>query len=263
MGSQTPHHFTGKMAQPVAMHLEKVTWGGLTSCLVHALPEGRQPRLAVMLCHGFGAPGTDLVGLAEPLLSSEPEISEQVVFIFPAAPLDLAEQGMPGGRAWWLIDLDRLINRPTPALLNRFRRESPAGLDESRAMVLALLDKASRQLRLSADRFVLGGFSQGAMLTTDIALRLQKKPAGLCIFSGALINEDEWRRLAQTRGTLTVLQTHGRQDSILPFPMAAALRDLLLDAGAEVDFVAFAGNHEIPPVAVERMTKLLARLLAG
>src|SRR4029453_15428783 len=142
------------------------------------------------------------------------------------APLDLAGQGMAGGKAWWHVDLERLIHRRTPELLDQFRRGCPVGLPEARERLVALLGEAGKHFGLTADRFVLGGFSQGAMLSTDVALRLKKSPAGLCILSGALTNEDEWRRLARERGPLTVLQSHGKYDSILPFPMGAALRDL-------------------------------------
>src|SRR5262245_65483918 len=104
------------------MNVEKVALGALTSYVVQELPPGQSHRLAVVLCHGFGAVGADLVGLARPLLDASPAIAEQVAFIFPAGPLDLSNLGMPGGRAWWLIDLDRFLNRPTPELLDRFRR---------------------------------------------------------------------------------------------------------------------------------------------
>jgi phospholipase/carboxylesterase len=241
------------------MEIEKAEWGGLKTVVVHALPAGK-PRLAVVLCHGYGAPGTDLVGLAEPLLA-EPEIAEQVVFLFPAARLDMSEQGMFGARAWWPVDLDRLINRPTPDFLESFVRKCPEGLAESRAMLTRLVEEAGRKFGLSADRFVLGGFSQGAMLATDVSLRLPKSPAGLCILSGGLINEIEWRKLAPQRTSLTVLQSHGRHDSILPLPMAAALRDLLMEAGANVDFMLFSGDHEIPRQVVERMATFLKRIV--
>src|SRR5262245_22565701 len=244
------------------MQVQKTTLGGLTSYVVHEPAAGQPPRLAVVLCHGYGAMGTDLVGLVRPLLIADPELASKAVLIFPAAPLDLTEQGMAGGRAWWHIDLDRFINRPTPELLDKCRRAAPAGLAESRQLLLSLIDEAGKQYRLSADRFILGGFSQGAMLTTDVALRLPQPPAGLAVLSGALINEAEWRPLAMQRGPLAVLQSHGRHDSILPFPMGAALRDLLLEAGAEIDFQAFAGDHEIPPPVVSRLAGLLARLLA-
>ena len=243
------------------MQVQKTAFGGLTSYVVHDSAAGAPPRLAVVLCHGYGAMGTDLVGLVRPLLIADPDLAEKAVLIFPAAPLDLAQQGLPGGRAWWHVDLDRLINRPTPELLDRFRRAAPAGLVESRQLLLSLIGEAGRQFGLSADRFLLGGFSQGAMLTTDVALRLPQAPAGLAALSAALINEAEWRPLAMQRGPLTVLQSHGNHDSILPFPMGAALRDLLLEAGADVDFVAFAGDHEIPPPVVSRLAGLIARLV--
>jgi phospholipase/carboxylesterase len=242
------------------MHSETVAWGGLTSRVIHDLSDGEMPSLAVVLCHGYGASGTDLVPLAQPLLATAPSGAKKIAMIFPAAPLDLAEQGMPGGRAWWHVDLDRLINRRTPELLDQFRKACPDGLHESRARLIALLTDAGKHFGLTADRFVLGGFSQGAMLTTDVALRLKKAPAGLCILSGALIDEAEWRRLALERGPITVLQSHGKQDSILPFPMAAALRDLLLEAGADLDFVSFNGDHEIPLEVLHRLTHLVRRL---
>jgi phospholipase/carboxylesterase len=241
------------------MHTEKVQWGGLSAYVAHDLAPGQQPRLAVVLCHGYGAPGTDLVGLARPLLAAN-EGDEGAVFIFPAAPLDLAIIGMPSGRAWWPIDLDRLLNRPTPQLLAEFRRACPPGLAEARDGLLRLLTEAGQHFDLAADRFVLGGFSQGAMLATDVALRLKKPPAALCVLSGALINEAEWKPLAAERGSLRVLQSHGHCDSILPFPMAEALRDLLIESGLAVEFLPFDGDHEIPDAVVSRLATMIQEL---
>jgi phospholipase/carboxylesterase len=238
------------------VHTEKVTWGGLTSIVAHDLPAGEKPSLAVVLCHGYGAPGTDLAGLAQPLLTVT-AIAKKVALIFPAAPLDLAEQGIPGGRAWWHLDLDRLINRRSPEVLERFRRDCPEGLPEARNALVALLSAAGRHFGLAADHFVLGGFSQGSMLAADVALRLKKPPAGLCILSGGLINETEWQRLAQERGPIDVLQSHGRGDSILPFSSGESLRDLLTSAGANVDFYAFNGDHEIPLEVLHRLTHFI------
>lgn len=246
------------------MQVEHVAWGGLKTLIVHDLPAGTRPDLAVVLCHGFGAPGTDLAGLVQPLVGVEPTLAERVAFLFPAAPLDLSSRGIPGGRAWWMIDLNRLIYGPPPDLLERFRRECPVGLPEASGALRKLIDEAGQHFGLTADRFVLGGFSQGSMLATDVALRLPSGPAGLAILSGALINEAEWRPLLDQakRGPLRVVQSHGRHDSILPFPMGVALHELLVESGAEVDFVPFAGDHEIPPHVVQRLATLLKRALA-
>jgi phospholipase/carboxylesterase len=241
------------------MHTIKVAWGGLTSYVVDNLPAGESPKLALVLCHGYGAPATDLASLAQPLLAV-PELAASTVCIFPGAGLDLAERGMPGGRAWWHLDLDRLLNRPSPELLLQFRQACPDGLAEARASLLALLGEAGKQLGLTADRFVLGGFSQGSMLATDVALRLKKQPAGLAILSGALINEHEWRPLASERGPLNVFQSHGHHDSILPLFMATALRDLLAESGAAVDFQPFDGDHAIPEEVVGRLGAFMVSL---
>jgi phospholipase/carboxylesterase len=167
---------------------------------------------------------------------------------------------MPGGRAWWHIDLDRLINRRTPELMEEFRRACPEGLVEARTRLLHLLTDASKHFGVASERFVLGGFSQGSMLATDVALRLKKSPAGLCILSGALINEDQWRPLAKERGPLSVFQSHGRHDSILPFPLAVALRDLLQEGRADCEFFAFDGDHEINLDVLRDLTAFLRRL---
>jgi phospholipase/carboxylesterase len=245
------------------MQTEKVVLGGLGSHVVHDLAEGEKPALAVVLCHGYGASGTDLVGLAQPLLAATGPVGKKLALIFPAAPLDLGEAGLPGGRAWWPVDLDRLINRRTPELLAEFRKMCPPGLVESRERLVALLGAAGRRFHLTADRFVLGGFSQGAMLATDVALRLKKRPAGLCILSGALINEAEWRPLAAERGKLAVLQSHGRNDSILTFGQGLSLNRLLVEAGAEVELFPFAGDHEIPLAVLHRLAHFVAARVAS
>jgi phospholipase/carboxylesterase len=237
------------------MHTESTDWGGLKCQVVHDLAADEKPTLAVALCHGYGATGTDLVPLAQPVLTTAAaQARPKAVMIFPAAPLDLEGQGIPAGRAWWPVDLDRLVNRRTPEVMDQFRKTCPVGLPEARERLLALLTEAGKHFELTADRFVLGGFSQGAMLATDVALRLKNSPAGLVVLSGALTNEQEWRGLALERGPLAVLQSHGKVDSILPFPMGTALRDLFLEAGADVDFVPFNGDHEIPLEVLHRLT---------
>jgi phospholipase/carboxylesterase len=242
------------------MATEKVHWGGLSAYLVHELDDGEQPSLVVVLCHGYGASGTDLVGLAQPALAAGQGGGGKIAFVFPAAPLDLADVGMPGGRAWWHIDLDRLINRRTPELLAQFRRACPDGLAEARTKLLHLLTEAGQHFGVGSERFVLGGFSQGSMLATDVALRLKKPPAGLCILSGALINEEEWRPLAQERGPMPIFQSHGRHDSILPYPLAVALRDLLQQDREDFEFFPFDGDHEINLDVLRAMTAFLRRL---
>ena len=125
-----------------------------------------------------------------------------------------------------------------------------------------MLTAAGERFGLGSDQFVLGGFSQGSMLATDVALRMKSGPAALCILSGALVNETQWRDLASKHPPLTILQSHGRQDQLLMYPQATALKDLLADAGHDVEFVPHDGGHEIPPVVVHRLGGLLDRLVS-
>jgi len=108
---------------------------------------------------------------------------------------------------------------------------------------------------------VLGGFSQGAMVTTDLALRQDEAPAALVILSGTLLAESEWRARAVRRKGLRVLQSHGRQDPILPFAEAVLLRDLLQESGLAVEFLPFDGPHTISEEALDRLGALLLSLL--
>jgi len=128
-------------------------------------------------------------------------------------------------------------------------------------LLTGLVEKLSLQTQLPVGRVVLGGFSQGAMLATDVALRLEEAPAGLVILSGTLLNEGDWARRAPMRHGLRVLQAHGRQDPLLPFSGAEALRDLLVLSGLMVDFVGLEAGHTITLDGVRRLAAFLATAL--
>jgi len=187
----------------------------------------------------------------------DPAVAASTLFVFPAAPLSLAAVGLHGSRAWWLFDFMRMAEAGAAGALDILRRSVPEGLARARRQVMALVDQVCRELALPRGRVVLGGFSQGAMLATDVALRLEEPPLALCLFSGTLICEEEWARRAPTRAGLRVVQTHGRRDPLLPFQGALALRDLLASSGLAVDFHAFEGAHTVGEVGLEALRALL------
>ena len=228
------------------MNVSQTQMGGLNCHVVDALAPQAEPELAVVLCHGFGAPGTDLVGLGPELIHREPLLASSTRFYFPEAPLSLDELGMYGGRAWWPLNIERLAAAVERGDVRNLRTETPDGLDMARTKLLSLVDQMTETTGLALGRIVLGGFSQGSMLATDVCLHLPTAPAGLCILSGTLLCEDEWRRLAARQSPFSVLQSHGRQDPLLPFSAAEALRDLLAEGGHSVEFIPFVGMHTIP-----------------
>ena len=66
--------------------------------------------------------------------------------------------------------------------------------------------------------------------------------------------------MAKKRGDLSVLQTHGKYDPLLPFAGAEALRDLMTESGLAVEFVAFDGPHTIPLEGLDRCAALMSRV---
>ncbi len=200
-------------------------------------------KLTVVLLHGFGAPGDDLVALAQVL-------DARARFVFPEAPLSLGPM-YGGGRAWWQLDLIRLEREMRTGTLENRRAEIPDGLAEVRTQLSGVLDA------LGTGPIVIGGFSQGAMLALDVALHRATPPAGVVLLSGTLIAEPEWKPRYGTLAGVPVFQSHGRADPLLPFAAAEILRDELRAAGAIVDWHAFGGGHEIPHAVLAALNTFL------
>jgi phospholipase/carboxylesterase len=217
--------------------------------------EGAGEGPVVILLHGFGAPGDDLVPLWRVLA-----VPAGTRFVFPEAPIDL---GGPyaGGRAWWWIDLDERMRRQALGE-RRDIAEVPEGLDTARAQVDALLDAVERELRPPPGKIVLGGFSQGAMLALDEALRSSRPFAGLVLLSGTHLAAREWEARMELRRGLPVYMSHGQSDELLPFSIAEGLRNALVAHGMLVEWVPFRGGHGIPSNVVDGVSAFLGRVLA-
>ena len=209
----------------------------------------------VVLLHGFGAPGDDLVPLG-PALNLPPAVR----FAFPEAPLVLPGLFM-GGRAWWMIDVGRFERAAMSGTMDQLADEVPEGMAEGRDRVVAMLDALQGELAVAGQNLVLGGFSQGAMLACDVALRDGRPLAGLALMSTTLLARPEWVPLMAARAELPVFQSHGRSDPLLPFSLADELCSELTRAGVAVDWVAFEGGHEIPPPAFIGLRDFLRRIL--
>jgi len=222
--------------------MREVTYGKLKTRVAGGTDgQGGGDGPVVVLMHGFGAPGDDLVGLANAL----PGAPQHTRYVFPEAPMSLG--GPYGdGRAWWMIDLAVLQRRAMGERVER-SNELPDGLVKARELVREMLDAMTADLAPSPKGLILGGFSQGSMVTCDVALHDDREFAGLILFSSTLIAQQVWEpRMAKRKG-LPILQSHGREDPVLAFEDAMQLRNLWQTAGADLTFVEFAGGHAIPP----------------
>jgi phospholipase/carboxylesterase len=237
--------------------MREETIGGLKVRLAGGTDrEGGGDGPMLVLMHGFGAPGTDLVPLWRQLA-----VPRETRFAFPEAPSQLDAYG-PGtdSRAWWMIDMERLERAIRTGEIRDLSREIPEGLSEANARVSAMLDELETRFNAPSSKLILGGFSQGAMLACDVLLKSERQFAGLAVLSGSLVAEQEWSpQLGKCRG-LPVLMSHGKSDPILPFMLAERLRDLLAGAGADVQFVPFNGGHGISDGVLEALGQFVTRL---
>ena len=237
------------------------TVGRLTCRTIDRLTDEANPKLVFVLCHGYGASGSDLVPIGDELLDQCPDLQSHVQFVFPEAPLALDDLGLPGGRAWWPIDMVKLQLASATGRFRDLRRDRPEGLVASRERLMETIKILSERTGVPLARFVVGGFSQGAMLSTDTVLQLDENPAALVAMSGSLLNEAEWLERAKHHAGLRVLQSHGTADPILPFVAAEWLKDLLVAARANVEFIPFSGGHQIPFEVFDRIAILLSELV--
>ncbi|MCA9621870.1 MAG: phospholipase [Myxococcales bacterium] len=234
--------------------MREAMFGGLKVRVVGEKAGAEGP--VVVLLHGFGAPGTDLVPLA-----GEIAAPAGTRWVFPEAPHLLpAALGGGVGRAWWMIDVMRFQLAALTGQVAGLIREVPEGLAEAREQVIAMLAELEQDLGFRRESLVLGGFSQGAMLACDVALHMDTPLAGLVLMSGSIVAEEVWAERMERREDLPVLQSHGRDDPLLPFAIAEQLRDRLVGAGMQVTWVPFDGGHGVAPIVLDAFSDFLGQL---
>jgi phospholipase/carboxylesterase len=236
--------------------MRAVQLGGLTVRLTGGTDrKGGGNGPVVILLHGFGAPGDDLVPLADWIAAPD-----GTRFIFPEGPLSLS-MGLGDSRAWWVIDMARLEADRMAGRMRDLSAEIPRGLPHAREALENFLAALARAMPIDFKNTVMGGFSQGAMLTCDLVMRTAQPVAGLVQLSGTLLAKQDWRPAAAKRTGLPVFQSHGTQDPILPYAMAERLRDELTQAGLSVEWHNFRGGHEIPELVLRRLGAFLTNVL--
>ena|SRR5262245_40336475 len=212
---------------------------------------GRGP--VVLLLHGFGAPGDDLLSLADDIT-----VPAATRYVFPEGPLSLSF-GPSEARAWWLIDMARIAADQAAGRIRDLSNEIPKGLAPIRETMMAFLKEVELKFGADPRKTILGGFSQGAMLSCDVMLHSDRPYAGLVQLSGNVLARPLWSPLMPKRKGLPVFQSHGTQDEILPYVGAERLRNTLLHAGLSVEWHSFRGGHEIPRSILQRLGPFITK----
>jgi phospholipase/carboxylesterase len=216
-----------------------------------ANPQDEDRADTVILFHGYGADAYDLRSLTEVMKPKNP-----THWLFPQGVIEVPIGPGWTGRAWWPIDMAAIEAAAMRGETRDIANEKPPELEKLRPRIFEMIAK----LGVPWSRIILGGFSQGAMLATDLFLRAPETPKGLMLLSGALLNKTEWKELAKTRAGSKFFQSHGDQDMVLGHRGAAQLETLLINGGMKGSLVTFRGAHEIPMVVVQKATEYLNSL---
>lgn len=234
-----------KRALPVAALIAFVIgaafWLWLQIAPLDAIVRGGDGPPTLVLLHGYGSRAEDwlqFVGQIQPPGNAR--------LIFPQGPLRGPGSGM---RGWWWLNIRGHI--PPGGQMADFSIANPGGIKVASRLVRNYLADIDGPI-------VLGGFSQGAMLSGEIAFQTDQELAALVMLGGTTVNEAAWVDRFPGRRRLPIFIAHGRQDGVLPFAIAERFAGKLKAAGLNVTWFPFDGGHNIPPEVIRELNTFLA-----
>jgi phospholipase/carboxylesterase len=203
-------------------------------------PRGGRASALVVLLHGYGANGDDLIALGDAWQGALPDAA----FVAPNAPETIP--GMYGGLQWFALTL-------------RDPSEYWRGVSAAQPALDRFLDAELARYRLAADRLVLVGFSQGSMMALHVGLRRATAPAGIVAYSGLLAGPEQ---LGETKARPPVMLVHGEADDLIPVEALHMAREVLAGAGLPVEWHVRPNlGHGIDPEAQWMAGHFIARAL--
>lgn len=190
---------------------------------------GAAPKQMVVLLHGFGSSGSDMIALAPTWQRSLPD----ALFLAPHAP---QRTGFGAGYQWWpLSDL-------SPQALAAGAASAAPAIDE-------FIDRKLKQYDLTEADLAIVGFSQGTMMALHVGLRRPNQVAGIVGYSGMLTGAAGLRHDAIVKPP--VLLVHGSHDPVVPVAALHAAESALKHLGIDVTTHVSAGvAHSVDPVGL-------------
>ena len=174
---------------------------------------GELPRRIVVLLHGYGSDGADLIDLGRYWSDAMPD----TLFVLPNAPNRCA--GNPFGYEWFPLQVDRIAGRIEGA-----RQAAPVIRD--------FLSDLWAQTGLGAADTFLVGFSQGAMMALHVGTASESPFRGIVAFSGALVPAEDFGAAGHARPPIVLI--HGDDDQVVDPQFSRDAETALESAGFEV-----------------------------
>ncbi len=213
---------------------------GHTDLAYAVRPARGAPQGALVLLHGRGADEHDLLGLIDEL-----DPGRRLAGVTPRGPLSLA----PGGAHWYALG-----GIPTP---------DPQTFRATYATLAAWLERLPETTGVPWERTVLGGFSQGAVMSYALGLGAgQPSPAGILALSGFVPSVPGFELALEGRRSLPVAIGHGTLDPVIPVRFGQQARALLEGAGLDVTYRESPIAHGVDPRLHAALRPWLASTLA-
>jgi phospholipase/carboxylesterase len=200
------------------------------------------PDALVVLLHGYGANGDDLIALGEAWRDRLPDAA----FVAPNAPEEIP--GMYGGLQWF-------------ALTMRDPGEYGRGVAAAQPVLDRFINAELQRYRIAPERLVLAGFSQGCMMALHVGLRRPATPAAIVGLSGLLAGPEQ---LPGINVRPPILLIHGEADDLIPVEALHMAREQLAHADLLVEWhVRPRLGHGIDDVAQRLCAHFISSALSG
>jgi phospholipase/carboxylesterase len=205
-------------------------------------PVGGRAQSLVILLHGYGSNGDDLISLAPHWRSALPATA----FVAPDAPEPCP--GAPGGFQWW-------------ALTSADRGARVDGVARAAPVLDAFIDAELARYSLTEAKLALVGFSQGTMMALHVGPRRPRTLAGILGYSGMLADEADLAGPAISRPPILLI--HGDADPMIPVSAFHQAKAALTRNGFVVESHVSPGlGHSIDLLGLQLGGQFLARVLS-
>ena len=204
---------------------------------------GGSPKQIVLLIHGYGSNGADLISLAPHWQRDLPD----ALFLAPNAPQRLSN--LSSGYQWWPLSAF------TPLAL-------ASGAASAAPAIEAFIERKLHQYGLTEANLAIVGFSQGTMMALHVGLRRPLKVAAIVGYSGMLTGGHKLSHLPITRPP--VLLVHGSADPVVPVAALHAAKTELEHLGIDVTAHVSPGvGHSVDPVGLKMGGNFVTKALLG
>ena len=208
-----------------------------------AAEKSSNPLFNVVLFHGYGANALNLYPLSRYL-----DVDDRIRWIFPEGPYP-ADRDLSGlGRTWFPVDVEAFL-------------QDKEGYTVPPSIFDLAIDETYQAFK-GLPNLIIGGFSQGAVLTTNLIMKTDLNIKGLIVLSGALLDQKRWHKCAIREG-LPFFQSHGYFDDMIKHSRGQKLETALREYGLIGNLFSFEGGHEIPESVLIQLQKFLTSLISN